>query len=105
TIGPEGRDAEEEKAGQLARLKDDMRRHCATTFRSPDDLAARLTADLHRWIFDRYLHGLTALRTDYSVRIQNFLTEYLGKLKEPVPFGGRDDELARLDAWLDAPDA
>src|SRR2546421_13013130 len=39
TIGPEGRDAEQEKAGRLARLKHNMGRHSAATFRSPDDLA------------------------------------------------------------------
>jgi hypothetical protein len=43
--------------------------------------------------------------TDYAARIQNFLTEYLGTPERPVPFGGRDDALARIDAWLDNPRA
>jgi transcriptional regulator with XRE-family HTH domain len=105
TIGPTDRDAEPEKAERLAQLKEEMRRDhiIGPPFRNPDDLAAKLTADLHRWVFDSYLGGVAARRTDYGGRIQNFLEEYLGTLKEPVPFGGRDAELTRLDAWLDAP--
>jgi hypothetical protein len=101
-IGADGRDAESDKAQRLAKLKEEMRRAhiIGPAFRSPDDLAARLTADLHRWVFGRYVDGLTALRTDYGGRIQNFLKEYLGTPAGPVPFGGRDDDLARLDAWL-----
>ena len=95
------RDSEPDKRERLTRLKQDMRRHGATTFHGPADLAEKLTADLHRWVFESYLTGLTALGTDTSSRIHNFLAEYLGTLKEPVPFGGRDDELARLDAWLE----
>ena len=44
------------KAAQLAELKAELRqRHTVTTFTSPDDLAAKVTADLHRWLFDEYL--------------------------------------------------
>jgi hypothetical protein len=45
--------------------------------------------------------GITALPTDYSTRIQNFLTEYLGTPEQPVPFGGRETDLERLDSWLE----
>src|SRR5262249_43770977 len=34
-------------------------------------------------------------------RVANFLAEYLGSSQHPVPFGGREDALALLDAWLD----
>jgi len=36
----------------------------------------------------------------FQSRIQAFLDEYLKSETGPVPFGGRDAELARLDAWL-----
>lgn len=49
----------------------------------------------------RFTTGIATLPTDYAARIQNFLTEYLGTASRPVPFGGRDADLARLDAWLD----
>jgi hypothetical protein len=54
---------------------------------------------------DECLRGIAALPTDYAARIQNFLTEYLGTPERPVPFGGRDADLAHLDAWLDDPHA
>ncbi len=47
------------------------------------------------------VRGITALPTDYSTRIQNFLTEYLGTPERPVPFGGRKADLERLDNWLE----
>ncbi|MDW8233435.1 MAG: hypothetical protein RMJ54_11690 [Roseiflexaceae bacterium] len=43
------------------------------------------------------------LPTDYATRIENFLLTYLGTPERPVPFGGRDDALRRLDAWLHDP--
>ena len=46
------------------------------------------------------LEGINLLPYDYSQRIQNFLNEYLGDEKHPVPFGGRDDALRILDNWL-----
>ncbi|HEX8221477.1 MAG TPA: hypothetical protein VF914_19980 [Chloroflexia bacterium] len=49
--------------------------------------------------------GLSRLATDYSSRVRRFLDEYVGTPDEPVPFGGRDEELASLDAWLDDPEA
>lgn len=51
-----GRESDPAKATKLDALKKDMRQaHTVTTFSSPDDLAARVTADLHRWLFDFYL--------------------------------------------------
>lgn len=46
------------------------------------------------------LTTLPGLPTDYGTRIQNFLHEYLGTPDERVPFGGRAQELKRLDSWL-----
>jgi hypothetical protein len=43
------------------------------------------------------------LPTDYAIRIENFLRLYLGTPEQPVPFGGRDDALRKLDAWLEDP--
>ncbi len=42
--------------------------------------------------------------TDWQAQIDNFLAEYLGSEGAPVPFGGRDAELDRLDDWLDGED-
>src|SRR5262249_23270322 len=52
-----------------------------------------------------YVQGINALSIDYAARIQNFLIEYLGTAKDPVPFDGREADLARLDAWLENPES
>ncbi len=49
--------------------------------------------------------GIHSLPVDYTPAIKNFLTEYLGTPEEPVPFGGREREMAQLTEWLTAPDA
>ena len=36
--------------------------------------------------------------------IEKFLEEYLGTAEHPTPFGGRDEELATLNQWLDDPE-
>jgi hypothetical protein len=43
------------------------------------------------------------LSFDYATSIENFLRLYLGTPREPVPFGGRDEALRALDAWLEDP--
>jgi hypothetical protein len=50
-------------------------------------------------VVQNFTAGLSALATDYAVRIANFLTEYLGTAEHPVPFGGRGAELRTLDAF------
>ena len=56
TIPATGRESDPEKAARLEALKKDLRQaHTVTTFGNPDELAARVTADLHRWLFDHYL--------------------------------------------------
>ncbi len=118
-IPSEGRETDAAKVPHLNALKKELRRaHTATTFTSADNLAAVLTADLHRWVVDQYLsatnsdqvakvlaEGANPLRTDYATRIHNFLVEYLGTSGHPVPFGGRVPDLAVLDDWLDDPAA
>lgn len=52
-------------------------------------------------IIERLLIGISDLPYDYNARIQNFLTEYLGSPKHPVPFGGRNSDMAKLDSWLE----
>jgi hypothetical protein len=43
-------------AAKLDALKAELRkRHTVTAFTGPGDLAAKVTADLHRWLFDEYL--------------------------------------------------
>lgn len=89
-------------APTLATLKAELRTaHTVTEFSSPSDLAAKLAADLHHWLFDKYItRGMTALSAPFAERIQNFLAEYIGTPDRPIPFGGRDADLARLTDWL-----
>ncbi len=104
----DGRDVEEEKQTQLKTWKAELRNaHAQGTdpFTSPDDLAARVTADLSNWLLDHYgtqlyLNGIGSLPYDYAPRIENFLSEYLGTSTAPVPFGGREQDLKALDDWL-----
>src|SRR5712692_2107655 len=56
SLSVEGRETVPEKAAQLAALKEELLRlHTVSTFITPDDLAAKVTADLHCWLFDEYL--------------------------------------------------
>jgi Domain of unknown function (DUF4062) len=55
-IPTEGLEADSEKAAHLVALKEEVcHLHTITTFTTPDDLAAKVTTDLHRWLFDEYL--------------------------------------------------
>jgi len=51
------RETDPEKAAKLDAFKRELRANhiVGPDFDNPDDLAARLTADLHRWLFDNYL--------------------------------------------------
>lgn len=44
--------------------------------------------------------GIGDLPTTYEGAVKNFLSYYLGSDAAPAPFGGRDDDLQRLDDWL-----
>ena len=48
----------------------------------------------------QFVEGITRLSPPYANRIQNFLDTYLGTPENPIPFGGRNDELEVLDEWL-----
>ncbi|HKV09673.1 MAG TPA: DUF4062 domain-containing protein [Thermoanaerobaculia bacterium] len=88
-----------------------VRGHTVSSFSSPEELAAKVTADIHHWLLDHHLASAVdfmvreyrALPTDYAGRVRNFFTWYLGSQKVAVPFGGREDNLVLLDAWLDDP--
>ena len=55
-ITSDEREADADKNHRLMALKDELRRnHTITKFANPHDLAAKVTADLHRWLFDEYL--------------------------------------------------
>ncbi len=55
-------------------------------------------------VIQYFVAPVRRLPTDYGALIEAFLTAYLGTPEKPVPFGGRDDALADLDAWLKDPD-
>jgi len=44
--------------------------------------------------------GIQRASEQYRHRIAGFMSEYLGRDAQPVPFGGRDETLAALDGWL-----
>lgn len=96
---PDGSD----EARRLAALRDElMSRHTCAQYDGPQDLAMRVAADLHNHLFDRLLlQGVRALGSSFEARVRGFVGEYLGDAERPVAFGGRDAELAALDAWLD----
>lgn len=54
-----------EQLAKLDKLKSELRQThtAAPEFTSPDDLAAKVTADLHRWIVDEYLPRVAASQT------------------------------------------
>ena len=55
-ITSDEREADADTTHRLMALKDDLRRnHTITEFANPHELAAKVTADLHRWLFDEYL--------------------------------------------------
>jgi hypothetical protein len=51
------------------------------------------------------LRGFDELPTRYDARVRNCLEYYLGTPDQPAPFGGRQADLERLDAWLAEPEA
>src|SRR5947209_19326979 len=55
--------------------------------------------DFHT-VVNAFTEGLRELPTDYAARVKNFLAEYLGSPRHPVPFGGRVKDFEQLDAWL-----
>lgn len=59
----------------------------------------------HGTVIQTFVEGIATLPTDYSSRVEAFLTEYLGTPDSPVPFGGREAELAWLSDWLRDPSA
>jgi hypothetical protein len=57
-IPSEGRETDPEQVARLAALKAKLRdpsAHTVSVFTTPDDLAAKVTADLYLWLFDHYL--------------------------------------------------
>jgi hypothetical protein len=55
-ISPECRETEPNRIAQLRDLKDELRReHTVSDFSTPEELAASVSSDIHRWLFDEYL--------------------------------------------------
>ncbi|MCA9975972.1 MAG: NACHT domain-containing protein, partial [Anaerolineales bacterium] len=51
-------------------------------------------------VINYYITGAQTYFPQFTAAIESFFIYYLGKEKEPVPFGGRNQELAQLDNWL-----
>jgi tetratricopeptide (TPR) repeat protein len=132
TIPDDSREKDPAKAAKLDALKRELRANhlIGPDFKTPDDLAARVTADLHRQLFDNYLtpklrdalggevsreeaqallgavKDLSALNRDLVARLQG-----AGFFAPPIPtlhqlraavgdFVGREKEVADLLATL-----
>jgi tetratricopeptide (TPR) repeat protein len=88
-IPDDAREKDPAKAAKLAALKQELRANhlIGPAFTTPDDLAAKLTADLHRWLSDN-----PSLLAQLTARHQ---------LRAPVSdFVGREKEIADLTAAL-----
>src|SRR5207244_4260225 len=74
----------------------------------PSDLVLRACRALapaeRRRPFNGLADGLEGLPGSPVNGCEQFLVEYVGTSQRVVPFGGRDDELHMLDAWLRDPE-
>ncbi len=81
-----------EQMAKLDKLKAELRQaHAVAEFINPEDLAAKVTADLHRWIFDKYIPQSAGSQTPRPP------VATLHQLRAPVSdFVGREKEIADL---------
>jgi hypothetical protein len=79
-----------------------VERYPGFTFASPDNLAKQIayTAILDLLAETRRPPVAGSFAREVKGKIKKFLDEYLVSETGVVPFGGRDCELERLDAWL-----
>lgn len=55
--------------------------------------------------YNYYFEGTRFYLPEFTTAVKNFLYNYLGDEKNPVPFGGRDNALAQLEQWRIQADA
>lgn len=55
SVLPQWRETDPDKQDRLTKLKEELHRHTVSEFKEPEELAAKVTADVHRWLFDQYL--------------------------------------------------
>lgn len=97
----EGLSGDERLEAFSRRLRD---LHTCSEFTTADDLASKLTADLHNWLLAQQLkRGISRVSTNHLPAIRSFVEAYLGSETKQVPFGGRGEELQKLDGWLADP--
>jgi hypothetical protein len=93
-IKPQWKEADANNASRLAGLKEELRReHIVSEFSSPEDLAARLTADLHRWLVDTiYMPAAKqAAQSDYPLpQLETLLTDVRALGTRSVAIGGEN---------------
>jgi hypothetical protein len=79
-VVPEWKEADPVRQARLERLKAALRKtHTVTTFANPDNLAALVTADLHRWIVENHLQPLArSAAKAYSLEAWRELAERIG---------------------------
>jgi tetratricopeptide (TPR) repeat protein len=86
---------------RLDKLKAELQQaHVITTFTSPADLAAKVVADLHRWLAEEYQpHHATDSHTEATAALALVALHQLPP--PPGDFTGRADELAELTANIE----
>ncbi len=81
-------DEEPERRAQLERFKEELRRHDVVEFASPDQLAAQLATDLHRWLFDKWLvPALSGALVATEPAARATVRDLLAAVREPQALG------------------
>ncbi len=94
-IMPEARDQESGQGALATVLKQELQnRHTCSYFSTPDELAAKVTADLHNWLFDKHLAPLLE-RAARGGLPRDEAQVILSAVKDPGALG--NDLLSRLE--------
>jgi hypothetical protein len=102
-IPEEGSDTDPAGTEKLAALKSEFRhseRHTVSEFTTPDNLAAKITADLHRWLVDNYLVPQLEKVAHGQLPTATFQTLIEQKTQG---FVGREFVFSAVDNWLRNP--
>ncbi len=85
----------------LARLAEDF----PTWVAEPTPISTAGAPSTYAYPWESLLEGYRERSPALQRLVRDFLLYYLGTPEDPAPFGGRTSDLARLQAWLDDPEA
>jgi hypothetical protein len=100
--GPKYLRTDASRAAQQAHLERlrAVERYPGFTFTSTDNLAKQIAYTVILDLLAGRTSVARSITRDYQRKTKAFLDEYLVSETGDVPFGGRDRELERIDAWL-----